>query len=52
MENKENTARDQVIQSLIEFVIRASQKNATPSEVQALPEVAKILLSTASLFRQ
>lgn len=29
--------------SLLEFVQRASQKDATPTEVEALPEVANVL---------
>ena len=34
------TTRERLENALIEFVERASQKEATPAEVQALPEVS------------
>ena len=33
-----------VIDALVEFVQRASKKDATPEEVEALPKVAEVLL--------
>lgn len=38
--NTENT----VVDALVEFVLRASEKDATPEEVEALPKVAEVLL--------
>lgn len=35
----------EVIEALVAFVKEASQKGATPSEIAALPEVARVLLS-------
>lgn len=35
--------RESVEKALVEFVERASSKNATSEEVQALPEVVEIL---------
>lgn len=37
--------RREVIESLLAFVLRASRKNATPTEIAVLPEVARIVLS-------
>ena len=36
--------RDAVKKALVEFVIRASKSGATPAEVAALAEVAKMLI--------
>ena len=36
------TTRERLENALIEFVERASKKEATPAEVQALPEVAAV----------
>lgn len=37
--------RKEVIEDLVKFVKRVSQdKNATPAELAALPEIAKLLL--------
>lgn len=33
-----------VVDALVEFVLRASKKDATPAEVEALPKVAEVLL--------
>jgi hypothetical protein len=37
--------KNEVIESLVEFVIRASQENATDTEITYLPDVAKLLFS-------
>lgn len=34
----------EIVTALVEFVKRAAKENATPGEVAALPEVAKVLL--------
>ena len=46
MENKTSTeqTRETIKSSLLEFVVRASQKHATAAEISALPAVAQILL--------
>lgn len=41
-------ARDDVICALVEFVKRATQKDATPAEYAALPMVAEVLLKDLS----
>ena len=38
--------KDEVISALVEFIKRASKEDATPVEITALPEVARILIST------
>lgn len=37
---------EEVIDVLFDFVKRASSKEATPEEVQTLPEVARVMLET------
>ena len=44
------TTRERLENALIEFVERASQKEATPAEVQALPEVAAVLERSLSSY--
>lgn len=34
----------ELLEALCSFVIRASKENATPAELEALPEVATLLL--------
>lgn len=41
---------EKVIDSLVLFIERASKKDATPEEIKALPEVAKVLFSCARDF--
>ena len=47
--------QDEIVESgeksLLEFVERVSKGNATPEEVAALPDVAKILFANAILLK-
>lgn len=42
----------EVIEALVAFVKEAYQKGATPSEIAALPEVARVLLSLRAIQLQ
>jgi len=42
------TNKQKIIDALIDFVIRASSKAASPKELEVLPEIAKILLDCAA----
>lgn len=41
---------DRFVSALIGFVERASQKDATPEEIAALPEVAQVIVNLHQVF--
>lgn len=43
--------REKLLKSLLEFVVRvSSNENASPAEIAALPEIARLLCDASSLF--
>jgi hypothetical protein len=42
--DKIRDTENMVVDALVELVLRASKKDATPEEVEALPKVAEVLL--------
>lgn len=44
MEKELNEKKEIIIDSLVEFIKRATKENATSAEINTLPDVAKLVL--------